>query len=1215
MSSQGSLFNTDTSGVDPAFMWFGQVVDESTWVENHAREDGQHSLRTRDDFQGFGYRYKVRIFGRDLSEKNSDEATKDEELYMSEVSMPVTSGSGHGGCVQTPNLREGNYVFGFYKDGIEATEPIIFGILPNHAQTRLFGGDPEEGFVPRTGGNGLGGSKQFGTKNLLAEGPDGGNPLSESAGSNYVLDVRDVVIGQEQRTHHIPKTYDCDSRSGGAISSVTRVINDIQAFLGKIKSAVNTYLGQVSDFLDGINSLIQDAALLIADVMKGVIDKMRGFVENAINKYIILPLQALIPPNDTSATNEIAQIILDIIACIFNKIINGLASAILNLLTSITNKLLGGVDAAFCAAQGFMSNLLGGILGPIASGLSSISGIVDGVLGAAGGILGAAFNALDAILGIIAFLTCDEDTDCSAGDGWSFWYGDGSFDFEVPDLSNAIKTNAFSGVSGGGCNTKPKTGKPPSVKISGGGGIGASANAIISPDGRILGFDIINGGTGYTSSPTVTLSEDGPGSGAVLFARLEDDNSFLGGKGGETSRNPDDDPNSENNIFGEDNKKDIDLKINAKKDPDFEGALKLAEGNFSPDILNSGKGEDLIWNGASVFVGGEGGEPVKLQEKLSSGAFDERQNFITHRGEFVKICGRKLFVSSKNKTAEEVKTDFGPLKWNSVGGRNVTVGGEGGESLILLSSIVECNRAPIKTKVKVPLFEPEKELIFKGPYEGTFEGVGKYNNGSFEGRGFLKFKVSEVNLVKTDSGTYIPGNKEKEYSLTGNFSGFDSNLTGEGSGKFKGIGIVSNGRFKGDGKFTVDSVVFPIDDSNDDEIEFPITSNKKVVLDQNPRGTGGTGSLKDNNKKPTSVVFVKVNSVGGSPLSINGQPVTIGGTQVKVGGSGGQNLLVKRKLKSKDDILNVGGIPVLVAGYKVSVTGNGVPLVVGGPKENTPATVGNRNLTFDGNNVSAAFDLGSTSNGKSADGTFAGPDGSPVQEIIVIDSGGGYLNKPDGSIYLGGNKISDRDGTIVFNDKIGYNFYPPNRDVNVIEGDLVYLPPGTDVRVYDNLGEELQKITGLGLETPIVIEESGTLTTPVYNENILDLVSDNFEGNLPTSSSGSYPVILKLNDVLISNPGINYSPSDEIVIEPQNGAILEPVYNRFGKLVEVEIINPGIGFNSIPNISIKTTTGINAIIIPIFGVQRKGNVSEINDEIPRGAKVIEVIDCVGKIKR
>ena len=1210
MSSQGSLFNADTSGVDVAFLWFGQIVDESTWVENHAREDGKHSLRTRDDFQGYGYRYKVRIFGRELDDKKTDKTTKDEELYMAEVSMPVTAGSGHGGSVQTPNLRQGNYVFGFYKDGVEGTEPIIFGLLPNHAQTRLFGADPESGFTPRTGGNGLGGSKQFGNKNLLGEGPDGGNPLNESAGGNYVLDVRDIDVVKEQRTHHLPKTYDCDARGGGAIKAVTRVINDIQEFLGKIKSAANSFAGQVSDVLDGINSLVEDAALLITDIMKGVIDKMRGFAENQINKISGLIAHAILPPNGTSTYNEILQIILDVLACLFNKLIKGLLGAVTSLLSSLTNKLLGGVDAAFCAAESFMGSLLSGILGPLAKGLSGLSGLIDNALGAASSIFSGIFNALDSILGFIAFLTCDEDADCSAGDGWSFWYGDGSFNIETPDLKTSIQNSALSGGGGGGCDTSPKTGQPPKVKFSGGGGTGASANAIISSDGRLIGFDIINGGNGYTSSPTVTLSEDGPGSGAVLFARLEDDNSFLGGRGGETSRNPDDDPNSENNLFGKDNTKDVDLKINTKKNSNLEGALKLIEGSFSPDILGSGEGENLIWNGGPLSVGGEGGEPVKLQETLSSGALDERQKFIKHRGEFVKVCGRKLFVNNKNNTAEQVTTDFGPLKWNSVGGKSVTVGGEGGESLILLSSIVECNRAPLKTKVNIPLFEPEKELIFKGPYQGTFEGRGTYNNGSFKGRGTLKFKVPEVNLVRTDAGTFIPGNEEKEYSLTGNFSGFDSNLRGEGTGTFNGIGIVRNGRFKGDGKFTVDSVEFPIDDSNDDEIQFPLTSNKGVVLNQN---SDGTGSLKDNNKKPTSIVFVKLNSVGGSPLSINGQPVTIGGTQVKIGGSGGHNLLVKRNLGPNDDILNVDGLPVLVGGYKVSVKGTGVPLVVGAPKENTPSTVGDRNLTFGDGNISPAFDLGSTSNGKSADGTFAGPDGSSVQEIIVIDSGDGYLNKPDGSIYLGGNKISDRDGTIVFNDRVGYNFYPPNRDVNVIEGDLVYLPPGTDVRVYDNLGEELQKITGLGLEKPIVIEESGTLTTPVYNEDVLDLVSDNFEGDLPTSSNGSYPVILKLNDVLISNPGINYSPGDKIDITPQNGAILEPIYNRFGKLVEVEIVDPGIGFNNIPDISIKTTTGINAIIIPIFGVQRKGDVSEISDEIPAGTKLVEVIDCVGKI--
>ena len=224
MTGQGSLFNSDGSGVNVTYMWFGQVVDESTWVENHAREDSVHSLRSRDDFQGYGFRYKVRIFGRELEDKTSDRTTKDEELYMADVVLPVTAGSGHAGSQQTPNIRQGNYVFGSYNDGVEATEPIIFGILPNHAQTRLFGNDPEKGFVPRTGYNGRYGPVTVANKNVLGQGPDAGNPASEGIEANYVQDVRDIDILLEQRTHYLPKTYDCDTKSSGALSAIQKVI-------------------------------------------------------------------------------------------------------------------------------------------------------------------------------------------------------------------------------------------------------------------------------------------------------------------------------------------------------------------------------------------------------------------------------------------------------------------------------------------------------------------------------------------------------------------------------------------------------------------------------------------------------------------------------------------------------------------------------------------------------------------------------------------------------------------------------------------------------------------------------------------------------------------------------------------------------------------------------------------------------------------------------
>lgn len=54
--------------------------------------------------------------------------------------------------------------------------------------------------------------------------------------------------------------------------------------------------------------------------------------------------------------------------------------------------------------------------------------------------------------------------------------------------------------------------QPPSVVISGGGGSGATAVAIINSSGVVTGFTVLTGGIGYTSTPTVTLSSPpGPG--------------------------------------------------------------------------------------------------------------------------------------------------------------------------------------------------------------------------------------------------------------------------------------------------------------------------------------------------------------------------------------------------------------------------------------------------------------------------------------------------------------------------------------------------------------------------------------------------------------------------------------------------------------------------------------------------------------------------------
>jgi hypothetical protein len=76
------------------------------------------------------------------------------------------------------------------------------------------------------------------------------------------------------------------------------------------------------------------------------------------------------------------------------------------------------------------------------------------------------------------------------------------------------------------CPTEPQTCGPPLVKFFGGdGGFGAAANAVISPiSSSVIGFDIVDAGKGFLSSPNAELIDNcGKGSGGSLTVNMEDE--------------------------------------------------------------------------------------------------------------------------------------------------------------------------------------------------------------------------------------------------------------------------------------------------------------------------------------------------------------------------------------------------------------------------------------------------------------------------------------------------------------------------------------------------------------------------------------------------------------------------------------------------------------------------------------------------------------------
>ena len=116
----------------------------------------------------------------------------------------------------------------------------------------------------------------------------------------------------------------------------------------------------------------------------------------------------------------------------------------------------------------------------------------------------------------------------------------------------------------------------------------------------------------------------------------------------------------------------------------------------------------------------------------------------------------------------------------------------------------------------------------------------------------------------------------------------------------------------------------------------------------------------------------------------------------------------------------------------------------------------------------------------------------------------------------------------------------------------------------------------------------------------------------------TYPTLLRLKSVEVEDSGINYNSGvDQIQITPSNGAILDYVSDSFGRIVEVKVLNPGLGFTTYPEITMVSPnvppvdggtatgpTGINATFRPQFEVVRDPIVTDTQ-------KLIQVTDLVG----
>jgi hypothetical protein len=369
----GALFNSGFLGASFNW-WVGQIADDSTWRDNIL----PGKFENANQIPGWGRRYKVRIIG--LHDQGETEI-KSDQLPWAQVMYPITAGGGQGGSGQTPNLRQGNMVFGFFLDGQEQQVPVIMGVLGNNAQTQLATkiGDGKvtntqpgslatsgfaEGQVPISGP-----AKPTSPDTALVVASPGGASSTGPAKAGATIENPDAIHLANNRDtkaldQYLKKTVmlsPCDP-VGSAMKAMQTEIENLTKEIDKVLQAAQSYVdavsqvasqisnvaGQIGDIVKSdcppdaigaaadvagdIQALLEQYAPKLATHTKVIMDKVGEYTSKIFNAEIA-PLADVMFPNQRFQFLDMKIEINETFKCLFSGITDGLSDSILGALT------------------------------------------------------------------------------------------------------------------------------------------------------------------------------------------------------------------------------------------------------------------------------------------------------------------------------------------------------------------------------------------------------------------------------------------------------------------------------------------------------------------------------------------------------------------------------------------------------------------------------------------------------------------------------------------------------------------------------------------------------------------------------------------------------------------------------------------------------------------------------------------------------------------
>jgi hypothetical protein len=567
-----SLLKSNYLGKDGFIWWLGRVAPPESWDKPELVDYDPYQFK-----DAWGYRCKVRIIGYHIF---NEDILPDSDLPWAHIMLSPSDGSAQGGTGKPHKIVGGETVFGFFLDGEDAQQPVISGVIYRNANVKNIDDNERKSvpYAPFSGNRGR--LKQGPTKRTPTKREDQPEPnfyqsvpnivagtmsepvntkvnFEENGGADRLFDVDHVLYTDTKRINDLVIQQE-NGCGDNVIGQITRAIQDFIAVVNGLESFIGAYIDPVLNTFVDITNQIRRTVNIITGVIKFIINNFRGVLMKLVGELFSKFIAMILPLPQHTPVAEATKNILNIIFCIFEKLIDALLKFLTDLLTGLVGK---AINAPLCAAEQAASSILAKLMNNIEDLLAPVMSGLDWLLNGIGSIKGILSKASSIANQIFSFIGCDE-LKCKTPSEWSLGFGPTKKSADnwnrVLDNMNVLKglndniDNSLGylslyGYNGPGsvfrdCTEKvrdPKTQDdisssglgagskypkciPPKVEIFG-DGYGAQAIPIISSDGRgtILSIEIINPGFGYNTAPSVRIiDKTNNGSGAYAASSI-----------------------------------------------------------------------------------------------------------------------------------------------------------------------------------------------------------------------------------------------------------------------------------------------------------------------------------------------------------------------------------------------------------------------------------------------------------------------------------------------------------------------------------------------------------------------------------------------------------------------------------------------------------------------------------------------------------------------